>query len=171
MLSPWQCQRFLKYQDDSGILRWWNWFQQIPRKKRFSSDSMGSSRAGFLNLSAIDILGWIVPCCGGSIQCIVGCLAASLVSTQVVLVVKKLDWQCRRYKRSKFNSWVGKIPWRRAGQSTQVCLSGESHGKRSLASYSLQGHKELDTTEATQHACIGLYPLNTKSILSLSCAK
>ena len=49
---------------------------------------MGSSRAGFLNLSAIDILGWIVPCCGGSIQCIVGCLAASLVSTQVVLVVK-----------------------------------------------------------------------------------
>ena len=50
---------------------------------------MGSSRAGFLNLNAIDILGWIVPCCGGSIQCIVGCLAASLVSTQVVLVVKK----------------------------------------------------------------------------------
>ena len=29
---------------------------------------------------------------------------------------------------------------------------GESHGQRSLAGYSLQGHKELDRTEATQQA-------------------
>ena len=30
--------------------------------------------------------------------------------------------------------------------------SGESRGQRSLAGYSLKGHRELDTTEATEHA-------------------
>ena len=44
--------------------------------------------------------------------------------------------QCRRHKRRGFNPWVGKIPWRRAWQSTSVFLPGESHGQRNLASYS-----------------------------------
>ena len=43
--------------------------------------------------------------------------------------------------------WVGKIPWRREWQPTQEFLIGESHGQRSLAGYSLRGHKESDTTE------------------------
>ena len=30
-----------------------------------------------------------------------------------------------------FSPWVGKIPWRRAWQSTPVFLPGESHGQRS----------------------------------------
>ena len=34
--------------------------------------------------------------------------------------------QCRRLKRSGFNPWVGKIPWRRALQPTPVFLPGES---------------------------------------------
>jgi len=42
--------------------------------------------------------------------------------------------QCRRYKRRRFNSWVGKIPWRRKWQPTPEFLPGESHGQRSLAS-------------------------------------
>ena len=29
--------------------------------------------------------------------------------------------------------------------------AGEPHGQRSLAGYSTWGHKELDTTEATEH--------------------
>ena len=33
-------------------------------------------------------------------------------------------------------------------------MPGESHGQRSLADYSLWGHKESDTTEATSHAWI-----------------
>ena len=37
---------------------------------------------------------------------------------------------------------------------TPVFLSGESHGQRSLAGYSPQGHKELDMTELTAHACM-----------------
>ena len=41
--------------------------------------------------------------------------------------------------------------WRKAWQATLVFLPGESHGQRSLAGYSPQGHKESDTTEATSH--------------------
>ena len=55
----------------------------------------------------------------------------------------------------QFDPWVGKIPWRRAWQPTPVFLPGESHGQRSLVSYSPQGSKESDTsdtTEATQHS-------------------
>ena len=37
--------------------------------------------------------------------------------------------------------------WRNEWQPTSVFLPGKSHGQRSLASYSPQGHKELDTTE------------------------
>ena len=51
--------------------------------------------------------------------------------------------------RLSFNPWVGKVPWRRAWQPTLGFLPGESHGQRSLVGYSPQGHKELDTTEAT----------------------
>ena len=41
---------------------------------------------------------------------------------------------------------VGKIPLQEG--STPVFLPRESHGQRSLAVYSPEGHKELDTTEA-----------------------
>ena len=34
--------------------------------------------------------------------------------------------QCRRSKRHGFDSWVGKIPWRRAWQPTPIFLPGES---------------------------------------------
>ena len=43
--------------------------------------------------------------------------------------------------------WVGKILWRRTWQPTPVFLPGESHGQRSLAGNSEQGHLELDETE------------------------
>ena len=36
-------------------------------------------------------------------------------------------------------SWVGKIPWRRAWQPTPVFLPGESHGLRSLVGYTVHG--------------------------------
>ena len=57
--------------------------------------------------------------------------------------------QCSRCKRHGFDSWVGKIPWRRAWQPIPAFLPGESHGQRSLAGYSLWSVKESDTTEAT----------------------
>ena len=64
-----------------------------------------------------------------------------------------LPWLLRRYSvrlqcgTPGFNSWVGKISWRRKWQSTPVLLPGKSHGQRSLVGYSPLGLKELDTTE------------------------
>ena len=49
---------------------------------------------------------------------------------------KEPTCQYRRHKRHEFSPWVGKIPWRRAQQSTPVFLPGESHGQRSLVGYS-----------------------------------
>ena len=46
--------------------------------------------------------------------------------------------------RLGFHPWVGKILWRRARQPTPVFLSGESHGQRSLAGYTLWCCKESD---------------------------
>ena len=45
--------------------------------------------------------------------------------------------QCRECKRHGFDSWVGKIPWRRKWQPTPVFLPGESHGQRSPGDCSL----------------------------------
>ena len=50
--------------------------------------------------------------------------------------------------------------WRREWHSTPVFLPGESQAQRSLAVYSPQGHKDLDTTEwliHTNHANWGLF--------------
>ena len=44
-----------------------------------------------------------------------------------------------------FLFYIG-VPWRRKGQPTPVFLPGRSHGQRSLAGYSLWGHKESDMT-------------------------
>ena len=54
--------------------------------------------------------------------------------------------QCRRHKRHWFDSWVGKIPWRRHGNPLLLFLPGESHGWRSLAGYSPWDRRESDMT-------------------------
>ena len=59
---------------------------------------------------------------------------------------KESAWQCRRH-RFRFNSWVKEMPWRRKWQPTPVFFSEKSHGQRSLAGYSLWGHKQLGMTE------------------------
>ena len=41
----------------------------------------------------------------------------------------------------------GRYPWRKKWQPAAVSLPGESHGQRSLAGYSPQGHTESDTAE------------------------
>ena len=62
---------------------------------------------------------------------------------------KELTCQCRRQKRPGFDPWVGKIPWRRARQSTPVFLPRESHGQKSLVGYRPWGRKVSDMTETT----------------------
>ena len=39
---------------------------------------------------------------------------------------------CLQYRRTGFDPWVGKIPWRRAWQLTPVFLLGKFHGQRCL---------------------------------------
>ena len=63
---------------------------------------------------------------------------------------KESACQCRRHKRHGFHPWVGKIPWKMKWHPTPVFFPGKSHGQRSLAGYSLWGHKESDTAE---HEC------------------
>ena len=50
-------------------------------------------------------------------------------------------------KRPGFDSWVGKIPWRREWLLTPVSLPGEFHGQRSLVGNSPWlgevGHKRV----------------------------
>ena len=50
-------------------------------------------------------------------------------------------------QKTRFDPWIGKIPWRREWQPTPVFLPGESHGQRSLVGYNPWGCKELDMTE------------------------
>ena len=49
-------------------------------------------------------------------------------------------------QKTWFDPWLGKIPWRRAGQPIPAFLPREFLGQRSLRGYSPWGHKESDTT-------------------------
>ena len=78
--------------------------------------------------------------------------------------------QCRQCKRREFDFWVRKIPWRRAWQPTPVSLPGKSHGQGSLVGYSTWGLKELDRTEANEHACTYTfcnYLIKTENLFSI----
>ena len=65
---------------------------------------------------------------------------------------KKIAYQCRTHE---FDLWAGKIPWKRAWQSTPIFLPGEFHGQRSLASYRPWGLKVLDTTKKLTLSLLG----------------
>jgi len=57
---------------------------------------------------------------------------------------KEHAYQCRK---SRFDPWVGKIPWRRKRQPTPVFLPGESHGSGAWEAAVHGVAKELDMTE------------------------
>ena len=67
------------------------------------------------------------------------CEMASVLSSTVLnqwficLNLVIYPWWSEQCRRPGFDSWVGKIPWRRAGQPTPVFLPGGFHGQRSLA--------------------------------------
>ena len=60
---------------------------------------------------------------------------------------KEPTCQSRRHKWPGFSPWVRKIPWRTPWQPTPVFLPAESLGQRSLAGYSAQSCKAMETTE------------------------
>ena len=45
---------------------------------------------------------------------------------------KEPTCQCRRHKGREFDTWVGKIPWRRARKLIPGFLPGESYEQGSL---------------------------------------
>ena len=52
---------------------------------------------------------------------------------------------------SRFDPWVGKIPWRRKWQPTPVFLPGKSHGQRSLGGQS--GSQRVRHNWANENTC------------------
>ena len=50
--------------------------------------------------------------------------------------------------RLRFDPFVGKIPWKREWQPTQIFLLGKSHGQRRYRAWS---HKESNTAEVREH--------------------
>ena len=71
--------------------------------------------------------------------------------------------ESRRCRRRRFDSWIGKIPWRRKWQPTPVFLPGKLHEQRSLAGYSPWGRKRVRHNGATGHV---LY--SVKCIMTLN---
>ena len=64
--------------------------------------------------------------------------------------------QCRRHKRCGFNSWVGKISWRRPLQPTPILLPGESQGQRRLMGHIVhwvaKSQIQLKSLSTAQHS-------------------
>ena len=50
---------------------------------------------------------------------------------------------CLQCRRPRFETWLGKIPWRREQLPTPVFSSGESHGQISLVGYSPWGSQRV----------------------------
>ena len=95
------------------------------------------------------------PHASASCGCHAAChqLVGLQIYTYIYIYVAQTVNVCLQCGRPGFDSWVGKIPWRRKWQSTTALLPGKFHGRRGLIGYSPSGRKELDTTERL-HSCI-----------------
>ena len=74
-----------------------------------------------------------------------------------------LSHQERPQCRTRFNSWVEKIPWRREWQPTPIFLPGEFQGQRSLVGYSPWSYNESDTTEGLTLSLFTFQEIQLKS--------
>ena len=75
---------------------------------------------------------------------------------------KKPTCQCRK-QETLVQSLGPEISWRRKWQPTPVFLPGESHGQKSLASYSPWGHKRF------RHHCSSRYLASMDNLFSSNC--
>ena len=100
---------------------------------------------------------WIMPCASEADIRETIIPASGTPSTGILLPLtpglrrwlsgKESAYQCRRCGRWGFNSWVGKISWRRKWEPAPVFLPEKSHRQGILVGYSPWGHKESDTIE------------------------
>ena len=80
--------------------------------------------------------------CGNSLICIFVICVCVCVCTYGIIwasLVAQLVKILPKCKRSWFDSWVGKIPWRREQLPTSVFFPGEYHGWRNLEVHSVHG--------------------------------
>ena len=70
---------------------------------------------------------------------------------EIISFLKSYQKQINDYIRPGFDSWVGKIPWRRKWLPTPVFLPGESHGQRSLNGYSPRDCKSRTRLQLNHH--------------------
>ena len=66
---------------------------------------------------------------------------------------KESTYQCRRYKRCRFSSWVGETPWSKVMATLSSMLAWKIPGQRSLVGYSPWGHRRAGHDRATEHTC------------------
>ena len=78
----------------------------------------------------------------------------------VAQMVKKIHLQCRR---SRFDPWVGKIPWRREWLPTPVFLLGEFHGQKTLVGLQSMGSQTVGQ-DITSHQTESLSSKNPQTI-------
>ena len=64
-----------------------------------------------------------------NLQCLFVEFKITLFGLPKWLSAKESACQCRRHRRQGFNSWAGKILWRRIRQPTSVFLPEKSHGQ------------------------------------------
>ena len=97
---------------------------------------------------------WSVPPCAvedGTHICVCMCVC---IHMYIYIYIHTFIWASLMAQMVKnppampmCEAWVGKIPWRREWQPTQVFMPKEFHGQRNLAGYSPSGCKNLNTTE------------------------
>ena len=89
-----------------------------------------------------------VHLCVPTYECMYVCLYVSIYLQGLArwLSGKESACQCRRWKRCRFDPWLGRIPWSRKWQPTPVFLPENFPGQRSLVGEGSRGHKELDMT-------------------------
>ena len=93
------------------------------------------------------------------------------LSLKSLLCWEQLNHTCRPW----FDPWVRKITWRRAWQPTPVFLPGESHGQRSLVSYSPWGSQSVrhdwsnracsEQTKSDNLGCTKLYLMEVLGLI------
>ena len=123
--------------------------QSPPQQNRSNPFIIHSHQAMYLSvlsLTTVEILfipvqswNWTFRVQG---SCLIGSFLALSMGFPGGASGKDSTCQCRRCKRCRFDSWVGKTPWRRTWQPTPIFLPRKSHGQRSLAGYSPQGRNE-----------------------------
>ena len=86
---------------------------------------------------------------GSVLQLPVSLIVFTAICNYIVIHLYGLPRWCLpvqvRWKRHRFDPWVGKIPCRRARQPIPVFWPGESHGQRSLAGDPVHGIAKSQT--------------------------